>query len=99
MININLLKSELSQAEAISRTPPTSPASLGMMPPEPAASPSPTTSSRFSTSSWQGIVLINIGIVVVLVALIMLLPANTPVIGGFIGSAKIALSRFFNMIF
>jgi hypothetical protein len=83
MISINLLKSKSSQAEAISRTPPTS----------------PTTSSRFYTSSWQGIVLINIGIVVVVVALIMLLPANTPVIGGFIGSAKIALSRFSNMIF
>ena len=83
MININLLKSKSSQAEAISRTPPTS----------------PTTSSHFYTSSWQGILLINIGIVVVVVALIMLLPANTPVIGGFIGSAKIALSRFSNMIF
>lgn len=99
MININLLKSELSQAEAISRTPPTSPASLDMMPSEPAASPSPTNSSPFYTPSWQGIVLINIGIVVVVVAFIMLLPANTPVIGGFIGSAKIALSRFLNMIY
>ena len=99
MININLLKSESSQAEAISRTPLTSPTSLGMMPPEPAASPSPTNSSPFYTPSWQGIVLINIGIVVVVVAFIMLLPANTPVIGGFIGSAKIALSRFLNMIY
>jgi len=101
MININLLNPK-SRVDVLRNSPPAPPASPALRPPdEPIATPTPTptSSDRFSASSWQGIVLINIGAVVVIVTMIMLLPSNMPLIGGIPRPAKIALSRFFDMIF
>lgn len=106
MININLLnpKSQ-TQAQPLSSPPtvdsaaPTATAApetpiASEVPSEAAASP-----GLLSLSTWHGMVIINLIVIAVLIALIMFLPANTPLIGGFIGPAKIALSRFINLIF
>jgi hypothetical protein len=53
--------------------------------------------SRASGRSWPWIVLVNILILATLLALILFLPDNTPVVGKYLQPARVALGRLSNI--